>query len=68
MRWCKPKNCRMHADTHLTTQEAFELVVREMRMHAESGRKNFALRVPPGYGGLSVLRCVEAVRAFDGSA
>ncbi|MCY1290907.1 hypothetical protein D9M68_503590 [compost metagenome] len=46
MRWCKPKNCRMHADTDLTTQEAFELVVREMRMHAESGRKNFALRVP----------------------
>ncbi|WP_313055358.1 hypothetical protein [Pseudomonas lopnurensis] len=37
----------MHADTDLTTQEAFELVVREMRMHAESGRKNFVLRVPP---------------------
>lgn len=37
----------MHADTDLTNQEAFELVVREMRMHAESGRKNFALRVPP---------------------
>lgn len=36
----------MHADTDLTHQEAFELVVREMRMHAESGRKNFALRVP----------------------
>lgn len=46
MRWCKSKNCRMHADTDLTTQAAFELVVREMRMHAESGRKNFALRVP----------------------
>lgn len=37
----------MHADTDLTHQETFELVVREMRMHAESGRKNFALRVPP---------------------
>lgn len=36
----------MHADTDLTHQEAFELVVREMRMHAESGRRNFALRVP----------------------
>ncbi|KIQ57489.1 hypothetical protein [Pseudomonas fluorescens] len=36
----------MHADTDLTHQEAFELVVREMRLHAESGRKNFALRVP----------------------
>lgn len=36
----------MHADTDLTSQETFELVVREMRMHAESGRKNFTLRVP----------------------
>lgn len=36
----------MHVDTGLTNQEAFELVVREMRMHVESGRKNFALRVP----------------------
>ncbi|AYC30970.1 hypothetical protein D3880_00580 [Pseudomonas cavernae] len=36
----------MHANTDLTHQEAFELVVREMRMHTESGRKNFALRAP----------------------
>ena len=36
----------MHTDTDLSSQEAFELVIREMRMHVESGRKNFALRVP----------------------
>lgn len=36
----------MHTDTDLSSQEAFELVVREMRMLVESGRKNFALRVP----------------------
>jgi hypothetical protein len=37
------------ADSHLSNvepSEAFELVVRELRMHSEAGRKNFVLRVP----------------------
>lgn len=36
----------MHAESDLTDDEAADLVIREMRMHLEEGRKNFALRAP----------------------
>ncbi|QLF93660.1 hypothetical protein HW090_10825 [Pseudomonas sp. ABC1] len=36
----------MHTDSELTDDEATDLVIREIRMHLEEGRKNFALRAP----------------------
>lgn len=36
----------MHADSELTDDEATDLVIREIRMHLEEGRKNFVLRAP----------------------
>jgi hypothetical protein len=36
----------MHAESELTDDEATDLVIREIRMHLEEGRKNFVLRAP----------------------
>jgi hypothetical protein len=38
----------MHAESKLTDDEAIDLVIREIRMHLEEGRKNFVLRAPQG--------------------
>ena len=38
----------MHAESELTDDEAIDLVIREIRMHLEEGRKNFVLRAPRG--------------------
>lgn len=38
----------MHPESELTDDEAIDLVIREIRMHIEEGRKNFVLRAPQG--------------------